>query len=282
MLCLRGSFRGTMRVGSRRIHHSSLLALVGMFGLSLALSGCGGTSATTVVPPPSYSIAATALAPSSINAGNSATSTIMLTPVSGFTGNITLSCNSITGGGMPAPACSFTTNPVTIAGASAGSTKLTVTTSSTTPAATYAILVAATALSPSSINTGNFATSTITVTPAKGYTGNVTVACSSITGGGTPSPACSFSTNPVAITGASSGTTTLTVSTNFGTPAATYTVHVSATDGAGLMPSDGVESLQLSTSPSIQHVVIIFQENRTPDNLFQDPNLINAGADIAP
>ena len=31
----------------------------------------------------------------------------------------------------------------------------------------------------------------------------------------------------------------------------------------------------------IQHVVVIFQENRTPDNLFQDPVLINRGADIA-
>ena len=30
----------------------------------------------------------------------------------------------------------------------------------------------------------------------------------------------------------------------------------------------------------IQHVVIIFQENRTPDNLFQDPVLISRGADI--
>ncbi len=30
----------------------------------------------------------------------------------------------------------------------------------------------------------------------------------------------------------------------------------------------------------IQHVIVIVQENRTPDNLFQDPNLINAGADI--
>jgi phospholipase C len=30
----------------------------------------------------------------------------------------------------------------------------------------------------------------------------------------------------------------------------------------------------------IQHVVIIFQENRTPDNLFQDPVLIANGADI--
>jgi phospholipase C len=40
-----------------------------------------------------------------------------------------------------------------------------------------------------------------------------------------------------------------------------------------------------STKPhgrgKIQHVVVIFQENRTPDNLFQDPVLINRGADIA-
>jgi phospholipase C len=35
------------------------------------------------------------------------------------------------------------------------------------------------------------------------------------------------------------------------------------------------------TPPSrIQHVVIIFQENRTPDNLFQDPILVARGADI--
>jgi phospholipase C len=30
----------------------------------------------------------------------------------------------------------------------------------------------------------------------------------------------------------------------------------------------------------IQHIVVIFQENRTPDNLFQDSKLITAGADI--
>lgn len=38
---------------------------------------------------------------------------------------------------------------------------------------------------------------------------------------------------------------------------------------------------QNSAGPSkIQHVVIIFQENRTPDNLFHDPVLMAAGADI--
>jgi phospholipase C len=35
------------------------------------------------------------------------------------------------------------------------------------------------------------------------------------------------------------------------------------------------------SSSKIQHVVIIFQENRTPDSLFHDQNLISAGADIA-
>ncbi len=34
-------------------------------------------------------------------------------------------------------------------------------------------------------------------------------------------------------------------------------------------------------SPKIQHVVVIFQENRTPDNLFHDPVLMQRGADIA-
>ncbi|MFZ0439437.1 MAG: alkaline phosphatase family protein, partial [Candidatus Sulfotelmatobacter sp.] len=38
-------------------------------------------------------------------------------------------------------------------------------------------------------------------------------------------------------------------------------------------------SSTLAVTP-IQHVVIIFQENRTPDNLFQDPVLISNGADI--
>jgi len=36
-----------------------------------------------------------------------------------------------------------------------------------------------------------------------------------------------------------------------------------------------------TTPGKIQHVVVIFQENRTPDNLFHDPVLIERGADIA-
>jgi len=40
-------------------------------------------------------------------------------------------------------------------------------------------------------------------------------------------------------------------------------------------------SITVSAAGSpITHVVVIFQENRSPDNLFQDPNLINKGAEI--
>jgi phospholipase C len=44
----------------------------------------------------------------------------------------------------------------------------------------------------------------------------------------------------------------------------------------------GTTGLKQTTPPTkkIQHVVVIFQENRTPDNLFQDPVLIQRKADI--
>jgi phospholipase C len=45
--------------------------------------------------------------------------------------------------------------------------------------------------------------------------------------------------------------------------------------------SNGPQTLPLTMAAAIQHVVIIFQENRTPDNLFQDPVLVARGADIA-
>jgi phospholipase C len=53
--------------------------------------------------------------------------------------------------------------------------------------------------------------------------------------------------------------------------------------GALLLHLDGCASSSQRAAPSgkIEHVVIIFQENRTPDNLFHDPVLIANGADIA-
>jgi phospholipase C len=151
--------------------------------------------------------------------------------------------------------------------------------SSTGPIGTPSYTLTAAALNPGSVTAGNASTSTITVTPANGYTGSVSLSCSSISGG-TPAPSCSFSTSPVMITGATPGTSTLTVSTSSSTPGGSYTITVAGSDAKNLAPGNGAQTLSLTTAAVIQHIVIIFQENRTPDNLFQDPVLIKNGADI--
>jgi phospholipase C len=51
-------------------------------------------------------------------------------------------------------------------------------------------------------------------------------------------------------------------------------------NGCGFSSADSTTSAFVPQG-KIQHVVIIFQENRTPDNLFHDPVLIARGADIA-
>ncbi len=270
------------------------------------------TLAQTVYPagPQTYTLATSVLNPSVTTAGNSSASSITLTPVNGYAGSVSLSCN-VAGGGTPAPSCAFSPSPVAISGATPGSSTLTVSAATSTPAGTYSIAIigadanglapnnsyqaltlttvpagspnytlAATALSPGSITTGNMSASTVTVTPANGYTGSVNLSCN-VSGAGTPAPSCTFNPSAVAISGATPGSSTLTVFAATRTPAGTYSITVTGADADGLAPNNGYQALALMMTAVIQHVVIIFQENRTPDNLFQDPVLISQGADIA-
>ncbi len=139
--------------------------------------------------------------------------------------------------------------------------------------------LAAAALNAGSVTAGNTSTSTITVTPANGYTGSVSLSCGSISGG-TPAPTCSFSVSPIVITGTAPATSVVMVSTSISTPGGTYSISVTGSDAKSMAPSNGAQSLTLTTAATIQHIFVIFQENRTPDNLFQDPVLIKNGADI--
>jgi phospholipase C len=138
----------------------------------------------------------------------------------------------------------------------------------------------AVALNPGSVTSGNTSTSTIKLTSANGYTGSVSLSCS-ITSAGTPAPSCSFSTFAVTISSGNPATSTLTVSTSSSTPGGNYTISVTGSGANNLAPSNGPQALTLTTAAVIQHVVVIFQENRTPDNLFHDSVLISRGADIA-
>jgi phospholipase C len=129
--------------------------------------------------------------------------------------------------------------------------------------------ITATALSPATVTAGGSATSTVTIAAVNGFTGTVALACS-----GLPSEAsCSF--NPASVAG--SGTSQLTIATAVTTPAGNSSLGVQGSSGS----INHTAPLTLAVQSKIQHVVIIFQENRTPDNLFHDQNLINAGADIA-
>jgi len=138
------------------------------------------------------------------------------------------------------------------------------------------------AVSPLSgpVTAGNTATSIVTVTPFVGYTGRVTLSCV-VSGGGAPAPACTFNPAKAVISGTSAVTSTLSITTATSTPAGAYSLSVGGSDANSMAPINGAQTLTVSVIPVIQHVVIIFQENRTPDNLFQDPVLIAAGADIA-
>jgi phospholipase C len=144
------------------------------------------------------------------------------------------------------------------------------------PSPSYAL--AAAALNPGSITAGGTSSSAISVTPVNGYSGSVTLSCGKIAGSGAV-PTCSFSPNPVPVSGAAAGSSTLTVSTTASTAGGTYAISVTGSDATSLAPSNGAQALSLITAAVIQHIVVIFQENRTPDNLFQDSKLV--GADIA-
>src|SRR5580700_6705293 len=132
--------------------------------------------------------------------------------------------------------------------------------------------ISASALTPGTVTAGSKSSSTVTVTPAGGFTGSVSLSCGTIAGG-SPAPACSFNPSTLTVAG-TAGTSTLTVSTSANTPGGTYAISVDGSDSNSIGASNGAQALQLITSAVIQRVVIIFQENRTPDNLFQDPVLI--------
>ena len=196
-------------------------------GMTCSSNGAAPTGSFTLAP------SASTLA---VTQGSSATDTIAVTDVSGFTGSVTLATSGLPSGVTAA----FGTNPT------AGTSVLTLTASATATAGTSTVTITGTSgsvtatttialtLSPASSFTiapsastltvvqGKTATDTITVTDVGGFTGSVTLAASGLPSGVT----AAFGTNPT------TGTSVLTLTASATATAGNSTVTITGTSGS--------------------------------------------------
>jgi len=245
---------------------------------------------------PSYTISASALTPVPVNPGGVVTSIVTMTPVNGYNGTVTVFCAVITPPGSSGPFCKFTppaTSPFsTQLAVTSPTSTLTVTTTTQTGGGTYPISVTGvdannlppsngaqslalvvtplltlsytlslSPLTPDPISYFTVASpkSIITVNPANGYNGIVTINCVVI--GRPPGLAGPDCSPPAPLTvGGGSAVSTLTVSITNRTGPGTYPIHVTGVDRSGLAPSNGIQFLSLNIVVPVG-LVIPFQPN---------------------
>lgn len=207
-------------------------------GTSGALTATA-TIALTVTEPPSYTLSATTSS-LSVTQGSTATDSITVTPANGFNSGVTLAASGLPTG----VTASFSPNPttsgssvltLTASGSATTGGPVTVTITGTSGTLSETTTVAVTvnaaptfslaAQSPSlSVTQGASNTDTITITPANGFSGNVSLSASGLPAGVT----ASFSPNP-ATTSSSVLTLTASASATAGGP---VTVTVTGTSGS--------------------------------------------------
>ncbi len=203
----------------------------------------------TTPPPPTFTLSPSA-ATLSVTQGSSATDTIKVTDVSGFTGSVTLSASGLPSG----VTAGFATNPTTgssvltlsaSSSAAAGSSTITITGTSGTQTASTTLALTITpastgsfSLKPTaatlSIAQGASGTDAITVIDVTPFAGNVTLAASGLPSGVT----ASFATNPTSATSlltltasgtATTGTSAVTISGTSGTLSASTPITLTVT-----------------------------------------------------
>ena len=206
--------------------------------VTMTITGTSGsmtvsTNVTVSVHPPSFMLS-DAPGVLSINQGASGTTKVTVTPQYGFSGNVSLAVTSALPTGVTA---SWSTNPTS------GSSVLTLTASSSAPAAKVGLTITGTSgsltasttlnltvyaptftLSASSqnIGLGTSGTSYVYIYPVDGFTGSVNLAVTGLPAGVT----ASFSPNPT------SGSSTLTLTASSTAATGTSTLTVTGTSGS--------------------------------------------------
>ncbi|MGD0894382.1 MAG: hypothetical protein ABR923_22920 [Terracidiphilus sp.] len=264
---------------------------------AVTITGASGDLSTitsialTVSAPPSFTLAPSA--PTlSITQGSSATDTISVTDVSGFSSGVTLAASGLPNG----VTADFATNPTT------GSSMLTLTAASTAATGTTTVTITGTSgaltastsigltvniapsftIAPSastvSMTQGSNTADTITITGANGFTGNVTLAASGLPSGVT----AVFGTNPTtgssvltltASNSAATGTATITITGTSGTLTASTTIALTVNALPGsftIAPSTA--SLSLTQGGNAADTITV-----TPVNGFTGSVTLTAG-----
>jgi glucuronoarabinoxylan endo-1,4-beta-xylanase len=198
----------------------------------------------------------------SVTQGSSATDTIAVTDVNGFSGSVSFTATGLPSGVTASfsPTSSTSSSVLTLTASSSAATgsstvTITGTSGSTTASTTIALTVNAKTttgftLAPSasslSVTQGTSGTDTITVTDIGGFTGSVSFTVSSLPSGVTASfsPTSSTSASVLTLTASSSATVgayTLTITGTSGSTTATTTIILSvASTGGGSTLTTGV------------------------------------------
>jgi len=236
------------------------------------------TIALTVTPQATFTLSPLASS-LSVTQGSTATTTITITPVNGFTGGVTLAAtglpSGVTASFAPNPATSTSVLTLTASGAATvgGPVNITINGTSVTVNASTTIALTVNAgpsftlapLAPSlSVTQGKSITNTVLVTPANGFTGGVTFSATGLPSGVT----ANFSPNPsatgsslVTLTANGSATTgqaTITITGTSGalTASTTMALTVNSTINFTLLPSPtGIEMAQGSSGASTISVI---------------------------
>jgi hypothetical protein len=202
---------------------------------------------TTPTGQPDFKISATAFSPTPVTVGSAASSTIVVSPLNGFTGDVAISCSpttiscssfsstSIPGGSGTSiltltPTCCPGDSPITVTGVSGNISRsaavtLVVDTTYTSPD----FEISAAAPSPATVAPGNSATSTVSVAAVDGFSSAVSLACivpnlSGLT--------CSLNPGAVTPSGSSSATSTLTINAPAVAALGTQPIKIYGTSGS--------------------------------------------------
>ncbi len=234
----------TVETGYQDLASTAAQSFAGSFGTTMYWADGIALFKSGAPPPPpgDFTLAATAATGS---VGSPATSTISTAPSTGTPQTV-----GFTASGLPTGATyGFSPSSVT----SGASSTMTITPSATTPAGTYTVTVTGTGTSATHSTTFSLTVDTAPSITSAASTGFISGTAGSFTvsATGNPTPSIGTSTSlPTGVTLVDNGNGTATLASTTATPAGSYPIAISATNGVGTAAAQSFV-LTVGSAPSI-------------------------------